>query len=72
MTPRFRFGAFEFDPILAPEREPRMLAELIRVSDGVHVWVRSFDRPQNGRRLGLRIGQEAAAALGVGGAPGMR
>jgi DNA-binding winged helix-turn-helix (wHTH) protein/TolB-like protein len=56
---------------LDPDGEPRMLAELIRVSDGVHVWVRSFDRPQNGRGLGLRIGRETAAALGVGGPPGV-
>jgi hypothetical protein len=48
---------------LDSEGEPRMLAELIRVSDGTHVWVRSFALPDDGRRLGLGIGREAAAAL---------
>jgi len=51
------------------EQPPRMLAELIRVSDGTHVWVRSFAPPDDGRRLGLGIGREAAAALGLGEGP---
>ena len=43
----------------------RMLAELIRVSDGVHLWVRRFDDLSDGRRVGLEISRNVARELGL-------
>jgi DNA-binding winged helix-turn-helix (wHTH) protein/TolB-like protein len=48
---------------LEAERGPRMLAELIRVSDGAHVWVRSYEDLSEGRRIGLDISRNVARVL---------
>ena len=42
---------------------PRMLAELIRVSDGVHVWVRPYEDLSDGRRVGQEISRHVARVL---------
>ena len=49
---------------------PRMLAELIRVSDGSHVWVRAYDDPTGGQRMGQEISRNVARVLELGGRPG--
>ncbi len=43
-----------------------MFAELIRVSDGVHVWVKPYDDLSKGRRIGLEISANVARELGLG------
>jgi DNA-binding winged helix-turn-helix (wHTH) protein/TolB-like protein len=43
----------------------RVLAELIRVSDGAHVWVRAYDDPGDGERLGREISRHVARELGL-------
>ena len=43
-----------------------MFAELIRVSDGVHVWVNPYDDLSEGRRIGLEISANVARELGLG------
>jgi len=48
---------------------PRMLAELIRVSDGSHVWVRAFDNPSGGQATGHEISRNVAHVLALGGRP---
>ena len=42
---------------------PHMLAELIRVSDGVHVWVRPYDDLSDSRRVGQEISRHVARVL---------
>jgi DNA-binding winged helix-turn-helix (wHTH) protein/TolB-like protein len=42
---------------------PRMLAELIRVSDGAHIWVRGYDNLSDGRSIGHEIGTNVAREL---------
>jgi DNA-binding winged helix-turn-helix (wHTH) protein len=42
---------------------PRMLAELIRASDGVHVWVRPYEDLSDGRRVGQEISRHVARVL---------
>jgi DNA-binding winged helix-turn-helix (wHTH) protein/TolB-like protein len=49
--------------VLGQAGAPRMLAELIRVSDGVHVWVRPYDDLTDGRRVGREISQDVARVL---------
>jgi DNA-binding winged helix-turn-helix (wHTH) protein/TolB-like protein len=44
---------------------PRVLAELIRVSDGAHVWVRSYEDLTDGERVGQEIGQHVAQVLNL-------
>jgi TolB-like protein len=44
-----------------------LLAELIRVSDGVHVWVRPYDDLSDGRRLGREISENVARVLQLSG-----
>ena len=48
---------------LGAGRGPGLLAELIRVSDGVHVWVRPYEDLSDGRRLGREIGENVARVL---------
>ncbi|HEY6615506.1 MAG TPA: winged helix-turn-helix domain-containing protein [Vicinamibacterales bacterium] len=48
---------------LGADRGPGFLAELIRVSDGVHVWVRPYDDLSDGRRLGREISENVARVL---------
>ncbi|MGH9239993.1 MAG: winged helix-turn-helix domain-containing protein [Vicinamibacterales bacterium] len=48
---------------LGADRGPGLLAELIRVSDGVHVWVRPYDDLSDGRRLGREIGDNVVRVL---------
>ena len=45
---------------------PRMLGELIRVSDGAHVWVRSYDDLSDGQRIGEEISRNVARELKLG------
>lgn len=42
---------------------PSVLAELIRVSDGAHVWVRPYDDLSDGSRVGREIGLHVAREL---------
>ena len=44
----------------------RVLAELIRVSDGVHVWVRPYEDLSDGRRIGQEISANVARVLKLG------
>ena len=48
---------------LGADRGHGLLAELIRVSDGVHVWVRPYEDLSDGRRLGREIGENVARVL---------
>ena len=48
---------------------PRMLAELIRVSDGSHVWVRAYDGLTGGQRMGQGISRNVVRVLELGGRP---
>jgi len=48
---------------------PRMLAELIRVSDGSHIWVRAYDDPGGGQRIGQEISRNVIRVLELGGRP---
>ena len=48
---------------LDDERGKRMLAELIRASDGAHVWVQAYGDLTEGRRIGLEISGAVAAEL---------
>ena len=45
---------------------PRMLAELIRVSDGSHIWVRSYEDLSEGPRIGQEISRNVARVLELG------
>jgi DNA-binding winged helix-turn-helix (wHTH) protein len=42
---------------------PRMLAELIRVSDGAHVWVRPYEDLHDHRRIGSEIAERVLREL---------
>jgi len=50
---------------LGTAAQPRMLAELIRVSDGVHVWVRPYEDLADGRRVGREISRHVARVLNL-------
>jgi DNA-binding winged helix-turn-helix (wHTH) protein/TolB-like protein len=54
---------------LGTDRGSGLLAELIRVSDGVHVWVRPYDDLSDGRRLGREISENVARVLQLRGEP---
>ena len=45
------------------EGSPRMLAELISVSDGAHVWVEPYEDFSDSRRIGLEIGRAVVVKL---------
>ena len=45
---------------------PRMLGELIRVSDGAHVWVRGYTDLSEGQRIGQEISRNVASVLKLG------
>jgi DNA-binding winged helix-turn-helix (wHTH) protein/TolB-like protein len=47
----------------------RVLAELIRVSDGVHVWVRPYADLSDGERIGQEISANVARVLKLGPVP---
>jgi len=51
---------------LASDRGRRVLAELIRVSDGVHVWVRPYEDLSDGQRIGQEISANVARVLKLG------
>jgi DNA-binding winged helix-turn-helix (wHTH) protein/TolB-like protein len=51
---------------LASDGGRRVLAELIRVSDGVHVWVRPYEDLTDGRRVGQEISRHVARVLKLG------
>ena len=51
---------------LAANGGPRLLAELIRVSDGVHVWVRPYGDLSDGQRVGQEISANVARVLKLG------
>lgn len=42
---------------------PSVLAELIRNSDGAHVWVKRYERFDDGRQIGVEIGRECRSRL---------
>ena len=42
---------------------PYLLAELIRASDGAHVWVRPYENLADGRRVGREISRQVARVL---------
>jgi DNA-binding winged helix-turn-helix (wHTH) protein/TolB-like protein len=48
---------------VASNGSPALLAELIRASDGAHVWVRPYVDLTDGRRLGREISQNVARVL---------
>jgi TolB-like protein len=48
---------------LGPGGRARVLAELIRVSDGAHVWVRPYDDLSDGSLVGADISQHVARVL---------
>jgi TolB-like protein len=50
---------------LGADRGHGLLAELIRASDGVHVWVRPYDDLSDGRRLGREISNNVARVLKI-------
>jgi DNA-binding winged helix-turn-helix (wHTH) protein/TolB-like protein len=43
----------------------RLLVEVIRVSDGVHVWVRPYDDPADSARIGREISEQIARILNL-------
>ena len=51
---------------LASDGKRRVLAELIRVSDGVHVWVQPYADLSDGRRIGQEISANVARVLKLG------
>ena len=51
---------------LAGDGGRRVLAELIRVSDGVHVWVRPYADLSDGERIGREISANVARVLKLG------
>jgi DNA-binding winged helix-turn-helix (wHTH) protein/TolB-like protein len=55
---------------LGGDSGPRLLAELIRVSDGSHVWVRAYDDLTGGQRLGQEISRNVVRVLELGGRTG--
>ncbi len=48
---------------IAADDGPALLAELIRVSDGAHVWVRPYEDLTDGRGLGREISRHVARVL---------
>jgi DNA-binding winged helix-turn-helix (wHTH) protein/TolB-like protein len=52
---------------IGSDGRPRVLAELIRVSDGVHVWVRPYEELEDGRRVAEDITRNVARVLKLGG-----
>ncbi len=48
---------------IAADGGPVLLAELIRASDGAHVWVRPYEDLTDGRRLGREISRNVARIL---------
>ena len=50
---------------LLGEGRPRLLAELIRTSDGAHVWVRGYEQLDSGQRIGTEIGRSVAQKLAL-------
>jgi TolB-like protein len=48
---------------LDDEHGTRMLGELIRGSDGAHVWVRSYEDLADSRRIGQEIARHVAREL---------
>ena len=54
---------------LDDEHGTRMLAELIRVSDGAHTWVEAYTRLDDGRRIGEEISGQVTRELGLGRPP---
>jgi DNA-binding winged helix-turn-helix (wHTH) protein/TolB-like protein len=48
---------------IAADDGPALLAELIRVSDGAHVWVRPYGDLTDGRRLGREISRNVVRVL---------
>jgi DNA-binding winged helix-turn-helix (wHTH) protein/TolB-like protein len=50
---------------LTRDTAPYLLAELIRASDGAHVWVRPFGDLNDRRGVGLEIGRQVATALAL-------
>jgi DNA-binding winged helix-turn-helix (wHTH) protein/TolB-like protein len=48
---------------IAADDGPALLAELIRASDGAHVWVRPYQDLTDGRRLGREISRHVARVL---------
>jgi TolB-like protein len=44
---------------------PRMLAELIRVSDGAQIWARGYDNLADGRVIGIEISRNVARELAI-------
>lgn len=51
---------------ISPDGKRRVLAELIRVSDGVHVWVRPYADLSDGQRIGQEISANVARVLKLG------
>jgi DNA-binding winged helix-turn-helix (wHTH) protein/TolB-like protein len=45
--------------------EPAMLAELIRISDGAHIWVERYTRFEDGRQVGREISRYVIDELGL-------
>jgi TolB-like protein len=54
--------------LLEADGGSQLLAELIRVSDGVHVWVRRYDTAIEASRLAREISRNVARALELGSA----
>jgi DNA-binding winged helix-turn-helix (wHTH) protein/TolB-like protein len=50
---------------LTGESGPRMLGEVIRASDGAHVWVHAYTDLTDGRAVGEDIGDAALTVLGL-------
>ncbi|MBZ0268458.1 hypothetical protein K8I85_09915, partial [bacterium] len=50
---------------LTGEEGPRMLGEVIRASDGAHVWVRAYTDLTDGRAVGEDIADAALSVLGL-------
>jgi TolB-like protein len=47
------------------EGEPRLLAELIRTSDGAQVWTSRYDDLSDGGRIGREISEQVARVLAL-------
>jgi len=48
---------------LSDSDPPSMLAELIRTSDGAHIWVQRYKSSDNGQEIGLEISRESQSRL---------
>lgn len=51
---------------ISPDGKRRVLAELIRVSDGVHVWVQPYADLSDGERIGQEISANVTRVLKLG------